>query len=398
MRLERGFHQPWAPSKKRRGGRGGASMMSPAESSGGAWRRTSVLSRVATALWAASVAVAPCSAAGTIAGVAGTVANGEQVAISGSGFGTGPVVVLFDDFELGTDGSVILTGSGSARVGQWNALGETKPTYSSASEVSGNLAFRADMSSHWLAYAEALLPVSTRDVFVSWNLFLPSGDNIPGEGTDEGTNWKQLWIQGQDSGDDDLVTPTILGYTSFFINGNDNPYTKWITLNFSKGTWLRMFCWIKGGASSDGGVKFYEVTSGGIIARANDSSVSTLYAEGYFERVRVNGYGRVTSNSHPMFDDVYIAAGPAAQARVELGNDSSYYRATRLATSTPTSWADGQISATVRTGGFKAGEAVYLFVVTSDGVPSAGFPVTIGGSSSVEPPAVPDNLRRDDTR
>jgi hypothetical protein len=84
--------------------------------------------------------------------------------ITGSGFGTGPNVVLFDNFEGGTNDMPIMTGAGSATVGKWEALSNF-PYYTNATSVSGGLSFRADQSTHWLVYSEVLLPPATTDIF-----------------------------------------------------------------------------------------------------------------------------------------------------------------------------------------------------------------------------------------
>ena len=80
--------------------------------------------------------------AATISGVSGTIDQWETLTISGSNFGPAPNVVLFDDFELGTDGEDIMTGSGSARYGQWDEQRDTA-IYSNITAVSGSLSFRA---------------------------------------------------------------------------------------------------------------------------------------------------------------------------------------------------------------------------------------------------------------
>ena len=74
-----------------------------------------------------------CIAAPAITGVAGSMADGQTVTISGSGFGNGPTVLVFDDFESG-DGqpgqSIPLT---SPEVGKWSDYtAQGRPTYSAA--------------------------------------------------------------------------------------------------------------------------------------------------------------------------------------------------------------------------------------------------------------------------
>jgi hypothetical protein len=93
----------------------------------------------------------------------------------------------------------------------------------------------------------------------------------------------------------------------------------------------------------------------------------------------MNAYGRQTANSFPMFDDFYVAVGPGARARVEIGNMPTYAASTVLAITTPTSWSNSEITTTVHQGAFRAGQTAYLYVVGADGVVSErGYPITVG--------------------
>jgi hypothetical protein len=114
----------------------------------------------------------------------------------------------------------------------------------------------------------------------------------------------------------------------------------------------------------------------------NEENVPTLptdcgAAPRQWERVAFNGYGRSTpAPSNPHLDDFYVAVGPSAQARVEIGNAASYEACTKMALATPTSWSDGSITATVRAGSLSAGEAAWLYVHDGEGNGSSeGFPV-----------------------
>lgn len=333
------------------------------------------------------LACASAWAAPSISGVSGTASGGEAITISGSDFGNGPSIVIFDDFEKGTSGSAIATGSSSAQVGGWSSLGLTNPIYSTAAKVSGSLAMRSDHNSSWLSYAE--VPLSgggNRYIFASWWFYLPSGDNYPGQGSEYAINWKTVWAMGASSNDNDLALPTALGQeygdsiTGWYIAGNGSSYTRYVTgiMDFSKGEWKRVWVWVDAGTASDGAVHWFTMDPTGV--RSNiDNNVQVLNGN-VFQRIRFNGYGRVTSNCHPMFDDVYVAEGQYARARVEIGNNATYANCTNLTICTPTSWAGSSITATVRQGSFSAGTA-YLFVVDADGVVSDGYEITLGSSA-----------------
>lgn len=329
-------------------------------------------------------------AAPAISGVSGTVSNGNTVTISGSGFGTGPNIVLFDDFEKGTNGSNIKTGAGSAQVGKWDFIEGTRvPKYSNANKVSGTLAFRADMSSYWRELVTTHLPSSTKKIFMSWWTLIPSGTVLPGTGDPAGINWKNIWLQGEGTTDDDLVIPGFLGADSFLVTSNSLPYTRWFSLDFNIGQWKRISYYVNGGSGSNSGsFKFWELTSSGISQRINDNNVTILESGGVFEQICLNGYGRVTSNCYPTFDDVYIATGDNALARIEIGNNATYVNCTKLAVVTPDSWSTNSISAKVWQGNFVASEQAYLFIIDSTGTPSPGYPITFGSSGGgTTPPA-----------
>ncbi|WP_321371092.1 Calx-beta domain-containing protein [uncultured Desulfuromusa sp.] len=337
------------------------------------------------------------SEAASISTINGTVSDGLSITVSGTDFGSAPDVIVFDDFESGATGADIATGVGSAKYGEW-ARRDGSSYYGATASVSGTQSFTTDYSVHYSNWIQADLPANTRNVFISWWLYLPAGDNYPGEGG-SGINWKQMWLQGSDTGDDDLVLPT--RHSSWQINGNegDPGYSNYTTVNFVKGEWKRLWVWLKGSTSStsnDGEVKFWELLNTGVVQRENDTAANNLKASGVWERVRPNGFGNQASNCITSFDDIYIAAGPNAQARVEIGNASTYADSTRLTILTPTFWSDTSITATVNTGSFSTGDTAYLFVIDSNGTVSPGHPVVIGetqeGFTSPPPPSYDSGL------
>jgi len=303
--------------------------------------------------------------------------------ITGTSFGNAPDVVFFDDYEAGVDGNNIV--AGHAVFGDYSLLetGSNAPYYTDSAAVSGNLAFQRDLSLSYGGGSEVALPANTRDIFISWCLYLPADDNAPGEGNVDRINWKQMWIMGSSTTDDDLVVPTILGSEAwstryYFINGNDSDpgYGANPSLTLNKGTWVNWKVWIKGGYDDDGECKFWEVLSTGINQALNDTGVDTLKSGGAFEKVGIQAYGRQTDDCHPTFDDIYIAVGANAQARVEVTDNSTYLSSTKTAVQVVD---DGEWSATSidieawNQGGFANNAIVYLFVIDADGSVSNGL-------------------------
>lgn len=334
-----------------------------------------------------------------ITSVIGNIFNGENMTITGSGFGNGPNVIFFDDFEKGENNAEIMTGSDSSQVGEINHLnGVLFPYYTNSTSVSGSLAFQADISENWMESAEVSLPENTRELFVSWWLYLPAGDNYPGETDPMGINWKQMWVLGESTTDDDLVIPSKLP-TSWFINGNDNNpgYNKYITVDFQKGEWKRLSVWLKGGYQNDGSVYLWELDDpNGVLVRNSDDGVDNLKEGGAWESVGINRYARPAPNSHPTFDDVYIAAGDHSRARVEIGNNQTYEDCTKLTVATPSEWSDTEITATFWQGQFAYGDNAFVFVVDEDGNVSTGYPISFdSGVLDTTPPFAPSGLSVD---
>jgi hypothetical protein len=320
-----------------------------------------------------------------ISSFTGTVFDGESIVLSGVNFGDdGPSVSIFADFEEASNGDDLFTGAGSANYGTWDQKDGTDGVYSNATSVSGSLSARFNDPS--FNYLGETFSSSNRELLLSWWLYLPSGDYYPGE--PGAINWKQLWVAGDDIDDDDLVIPTQLSASSWLVNGNDpDPgYSNYTDIGFQKGRWSRITVWMKGGTSSssdDGNFHLWYLNEDDEMThQESDDSANILAADGAWERARINGYAYGSDPCHPTFDDVYIASGDNARARVEIGNASAYTSCTNMTILRPTAWSDTEITAVVNQGSFADGDTAYVFVVDADGDVSDGEMVVIGASSS----------------
>jgi len=320
--------------------------------------------------------------------VSGTVSDGNSITITGTAFGNAPNVVIFDDFEGGNNNQLIPSGSGSATFGDWGY--SRTATYSNLHKVSGSLAMRADMSSSdQYGQVRAYFPES-QDIFVSFWMYLPAGDYFPGEDNQYGTNWKLMWaMRDQTAQNDDIMAPVLLPDNIWRWGGNDDcieHIETWgpnseprVDLGFNKGEWKRAWFWIRGRSDTSGQLGYWTIDSQGVHEAYRNDGLRVFCNPGdAFARLNVNGYGRASSNSHPTFDDIYVATGTNARARIEIGNAPVYADNTNLAITTPTSWGQTSVTTTVRQGSFNPGDTAYLFVVDSDNVASPGYPVTIG--------------------
>jgi len=332
---------------------------------------------------------AAVQAAPSVSSVSGSITQGSTITISGSNFGSGPSGVVFDDFELGTDGNDIMTGSGSARVGQWDAT-TGLVYYSNDHAMSGSLAFEADMKDGWLNYVQRLFPSGTSEVFACWWVYIPTV--MPGQGNPDGLNWKHIWIMGNDSAIDDdvlLVFCCSDDSASLYASGNcgtETTYTGWNRNDeYASGDWIRQQFYVKGGYT-DGHYDWDLLHENGTKKSVSADGRTWGHQNGdenglprQYERINFNGYGRQTQNCYPIHDDCYSAYGPNCRARVEIGNASTYSSCTDLAISGPTSWSSSSITAKCNIGGLNSSDDWYLFVVDAANNASAGYQVASGG-------------------
>lgn len=324
-------------------------------------------------------------AAPVVNGITGNITNGSTINISGTSFGSGPNVVIFDDFEKGANNATIATGSSSAQIGGWSLV-EGSPKYSNSAKVSGSMAFRADMSLGWIQRVTASLPTNTTKYFYSYWVYMPATDAWPGAGNSAGINWKFIWFVMNTDLQGGFDHPVMLGqagdtnFSGFNCSGNPpTAVSAWLDgFNMTKGSWKRV--WGYTHIATNGKMQIWDLTSNGVHTALNQGmNTSSATNVNY---VKLNAYGRTTSNCHPMFDDVYIATGENALARIEIGNNSIYNSCTKLTILTPTAWSSTSISAKVWQGAFSSSDQAYLFVVDSSGSVSAGYPIKFGASTS----------------
>lgn len=339
----------------------------------------------------------------SISGVTGSLADGQTITITGSGFGsTGPTILLFDDFELGSDGTPLSDSERNAQVGVWRQISQIDPyypTYSGTYAHSGSLAFKQDWGSgpgeqegaRWASPKNSSV-FST--VYMSFWIYVPAGKDIPG--TSQGIpNWKIFWLSTDDYFQNDytstVLTNSIPDTTGNYYFGTsvgngsqDRAGIGWKPLYLTKGRWARQEKYLVASTSSGYLQDWYMDSSRArySVGTANGRTIDNGTTG--WQYIHFPGFGRYDSNSQTYYDDIYVATGPGALARVEIGNASTYSSCTNLAVCTPTSWSNTSIDATVRAGSFSSGTA-YLYVIDSEGAVSTAKEITLGEEE--EPPA-----------
>lgn len=97
------------------------------------------------------------------------------------------------------------------------------------------------------------------------------------------------------------------------------------------------------------------------------------------------------SNDRTWYDDIYL---DNTWSRIMIGNASTLAASTHKEIQIPSSWSANSITASVNRGTFADGSAAYLYAVDSMGAVNVnGYPITFsGGSSDTTPPAAPSGL------
>jgi len=207
-----------------------------------------------------------------------------------------------------------------------------------------------------------------------------------------------IWVNSN-SGSVNEGDVTISAGEAYAIFGNSYPYEyghylkdPWDSNNgviFASGTWHRFQFYLKGRTDNTGEERIWLTTTAGNTRLVQNRDRQTLAVgdENKRQRFYVNGYVRDTPNSYPTFDDVYIAYGENAQARVEVGNADTYAGSNSLTMCTSTLWSDSSINCTVRQGGVEEGDA-WIYVTDASGSRSSGYAITIG-----TPPAASTSIQ-----
>lgn len=337
--------------------------------------------------------------AASVSSVTGTLSQGSEITIAGSGFGTGPTTqLIWDDFEGGADGTTI---PASPEVGTWNRNNTTGDTrYSNTQKHSGSLAMRATHSSaeawqqfnvtfsdstylyasFWFWYDAPLATESGQMKLCQVHGYPGTGDFAPGVmlGGFSGT-WFASYISYEDNTSDHQQNWYADYPGEWDINGDHPP---------TRQTWHH-FEFI-------GKQSTPNTANGSIDARINGTSVYTQNnvmtrknSGSYWNLIEFCvGMTNFTSNNDTYLDDVYVNN---TWARVEIGDNATYGNCTRRDIMPTTAWSATSITADFNAGGLADDTTAYLFVVDADGVASSGYEVTIGASGGLL--AGPTNLR-----
>lgn len=336
-----------------------------------------------------------------------SLANGEPATITGSSFGSKSSAqpIKWDTFEIYTL-SQSISGVGSSP--QWLLPGSNPPVADDTHAHSGSKAAYSDFPLNDppnCSFSQVSLSFSdVTQLYVSYWVYwdtstsadISSGDwfkmsrfnyNTPYSGDP----WlkPEFWVDyGIPEG---LETPR--GYLQYQY-GSTSAYATYKTTGgqsnaFTHGNWHRLEFWMKLSSTpgaSDGDHEFLiDAQSTPLSLDSGTPGVtcptgSTCYYNIFQMNLSGCGY---TESDHPYMwlDDCYV---DSTQARVEIGNASTWSACTHREIQIPTSWSNTSISITANFGSFSINDDIYIYVVDSDGaVNASGYgPVTLSGGAT----------------
>lgn len=344
----------------------------------------------------------PSPSAEGISALLGDIAPGEPIIICGSGFGeTGPTTVFFEDFEYGQPGQELET---TATLGQWlnpagtyvddsslsgsNALLVADHIETEGRGVSAVLGFPDDEGDFGLKHFD--------EFFVHWSMRdlgdFPGNNSSPTSFSSD-SSAKDIWVMYGDRGDNydyscrqgtcngnDIVLATHTGSGSFKVDGNNSNTSWWIGNYWAFERWNTLSTYLKIDAADPYGpaTGVFEHTAPeqgvyrneyqGTVLREEHTEVPPVW-----DRLKFGAWYRTAGDVRRIFDDIYVAVGPGAAARVEIANAPEFDDASRIVISPITSWSDKRIDLSLRLADLAdSPDDLYLFVVDAQHRRSAG--------------------------
>jgi hypothetical protein len=314
-----------------------------------------------------------------ISSTSGTITHGSSVTISGSGFGTKATAAPFkyDDFEAGTL---------DARVGNgWYTTSSTSgywPIYADDYRRASGLADQSAYLQHDVAYNSTIGVTGLnwgygRDAYISaWYYCETAGA--------ASRNFKIFGWRGGGAGDwdgpdlrVDMYPTTNSGHAYIARPDKSLIVQDWgIGGNVLEGGWHRVEMYVHTGTSSGGDndgvcIGWRDLDEWWTLQNFEYDFSTQDYDNIYFASYFARDAGSPTPQMWWYYDEIYI---DTTQARVEIGNASTWSGCSHREIQVPTSWSSGSVTVDVNQGTFSDGAGAYLYVVDADGnVNSNGY-------------------------
>lgn len=339
-------------------------------------------------------------AAPSISSTSGGFTHNGTVTISGTGFGTkSPAApTSYDDFELGSNGNTL----GSAKVGAgWNFLttgtSTVNPKYSNTQNPTNST---LTAMCQWKGGGQQTQcgfgwsgAINSDRMYIYYKRYM-----VPSSWPISSSNVKQFYIYGNSGSDFPQGMALIPGGNSswaYYDNSGNASHTLYYPNGPSFGgtnnTWQT---W-----------EFYDQlntvgSANGTVTVTVDGS-SKLSVSNYQQRTTSNNFDDfklghmyqmigASTSSHTAqcyYDNVYL---DVTQARIMIGNASTFSNSTQREIQIPTAWSSTSATITVNRGAFSNGTQAYLYVIDSTGAVSPGYGITFGGTapSDTTPPTL----------
>jgi hypothetical protein len=330
----------------------------------------------------------------SISGVSGTLKKGNTVEVNGGSFGSKSTAKpwTFDDHDHGSIGATVSSVESSlcSNSGSWSTSGS--PVYSNANLRSGNSTrsvkhkYDDNNGTFGSKYYKSLNGASSFYYSVWMWINETSAPNPTSN-----RNVKLMRVYGGDG-----AQILYVSFDNSWYNHYDSK-TNYVDGGWSalpKSRWIRLE--ITADTHSGSTMRLSDPTGKKVITNTVSSGGGSFY------QVITGDYARRSSGGNYTWytDDVYI---DTTQARVELGDASTWSGSVHREIQIPTSWQSNKISFVFNPGSFNGGNTAYLYVVDSNGnVNSNGYRVTVGNSGSTgsggggsgdeTPPPAPGNL------
>lgn len=299
--------------------------------------------------------------------------EGFSLTIEGANFGAGPHIVVFDDFDNRLPGSTLT--DGPPTIGHWYT-GSTPITNSGG--VDGNqsaLVLDSDNTGRTPMVAGIADPSQPRglklfqEVFFQVDIkdlgYFPGRDGTADTFSTE-SSAKDVWMMLGPRGDNtsysktdghDLIIPTWTG-GGFSVGGNETRMSPSYWQKGLNGDWaFQDWNQITFHARLDpanpygdviAGIFGYTNNSGTVFNPRAGNFMSDQTADGIqeaaWDRLKIGGWYRAGGdNRKRIMDNVYVAVGDNAAARVEIANSKDYFAATRRYILPHQVWSSGRI-------------------------------------------------------
>jgi hypothetical protein len=347
-------------------------------------------------------------AAPSISGVSGSVSNENSVVVSGGEFGVkSPAApILWETFESGTAGQLL------SKDPKWKPYGgRAGGLYNNSAAYSGSLAaFNDPKNRNMFDTNNFFFPNPETEIYYSYMARWDSENKLYPSAT---MKWGRLHVGNSTYGGAGAVlysphnpcTGCVVpscpkAHTFSWWDWNDD-YTQysWSPPIIPISTWARqeMYSKLSTPGVSDGKLwaaqnnnTFADVTLMNRASHINYQHTNIILGLMAANTDLVGGSPCDYSWFHMWIDDVYI---DNTFARVEVCEGNAWATRKKCDPQIPSAWSNSSITFTANQGSFTSGQNAYLYVVDKDGnVNASGYPITIGGSSSI---SIPGDINKD---